>query len=578
MLRFLSNRRFATLDDFLVPASVLQTTVVPAVGALQNGGFVMTWMTSNESDASIAAQIYDRNGRTVGNQIVVSPGAAWNFQPDVAVLSSGGFVISWTTQGNTQVPGGVQARIYDPAGAPVGAQFAVDITPGTTSQIVALVGGGFVITSFAYAGTFDNIHGQVFTANGTKVGNEFLGGDAVLGTKADPDLIALSGGGFVVSWFQPGGDSSFGYGVRAQIFDASGNKLGAAFTVNTITEGAQVSAKLAALPSGGFVAVWADDGTTQSANPDNGNQGIWAQMFDATGHKVGANIFVDHRSDMADVEVIPGIGFAVIWKETSDPDSPEFGGLRMQIFDFEGHRTGEEFTIAPHAQSGPNWEIQNLPDITALAGGGLVVNWLDWMPNIDRENPHTTILFPTVHGTENADVISGTVNRDFFLGFGGDDQLSGGSENDSLDGGDGNDQLLGGDGNDFIIGGGGADLMEGGAGADIFQFASAGDTLGYVLRSDGKQMRPDVIADFANGVDKIDLGAIDAIAGTSADDAFTFIGTNAFSAFGNHAGQLRYENANGHTYIYGDVNGDGLADLQIVLLPGVGLTLTDFVL
>ena len=86
---------------------------------------------------------------------------------------------------------------------------------------------------------------------------------------------------------------------------------------------------------------------------------------------------------------------------------------------------------------------------------------------------------------------------------------------------------------------------------------------------------PDVIVDFTKGSDKIDLGAIDAITGTATNDAFTFIGTGAFTS---QAGQLRAVTANGVTSIFADLNGDGDADFQIVLLTPVTLTATDFIL
>jgi hypothetical protein len=44
------------------------------------------------------------------------------------------------------------------------------------------------------------------------------------------------------------------------------------------------------------------------------------------------------------------------------------------------------------------------------------------------------------------------------------------------------------------------------------------------------------------------------------DQAFSFIGTGAFS---NTAGQLRYEQISGNTYVEGDTNGDGVADFMI---------------
>ena len=86
---------------------------------------------------------------------------------------------------------------------------------------------------------------------------------------------------------------------------------------------------------------------------------------------------------------------------------------------------------------------------------------------------------------------------------------------------------------------------------------------------------PDIIADFAPGTDKIDVSGIDAIAATAANDAFTFIGSAAFS---HQAGQLRFETVGGQTSIHADIDGDGFADMQIMLQTAVALTAGDFVL
>ena len=92
-------------------------------------------------------------------------------------------------------------------------------------------------------------------------------------------------------------------------------------------------------------------------------------------------------------------------------------------------------------------------------------------------------------------------------------------------------------GNDVIDGYEGADTLTGGAGADIFAF--------HVIE------KGDIITDFVSGSDKIDL------TGTAVD--FTWIGSAAFS---NTAGELRF--AGGH--LLGDVNGDGIADLDITVI------------
>jgi serralysin len=67
--------------------------------------------------------------------------------------------------------------------------------------------------------------------------------------------------------------------------------------------------------------------------------------------------------------------------------------------------------------------------------------------------------------------------------------------------------------------------------------------------------------DFQSGTDKIDLSLIDADTNTAGDQAFTFVGTNAFS---NKAGELRYDVVGSQIHIYGDTNGDGIPDLHIV--------------
>jgi Ca2+-binding RTX toxin-like protein len=476
MPRAVSNLRFAATPDFRISDSAAQTQIAPVIAALPGGGFVAVWSDTFFSTSTIRAQIFDRNGREVGSEFVVGQGPE-SVQPAVASLSAGGFVVSWTVGGDPPNSFDIKGQVFDSSGGTVGAQFTANTTlPGfqVDSKVSGLAGGGFVVTwQQPNDGTFDNVHGQVFAADGTKVGGEFLGGDASPGVKDGDDVVALTGGGFVVAWHQPlvDGDRT---GTRAQIFDASGNKVGAAFGLNTITTGYQQSPELAALPSGGFVAVWTDDGDTASGNPNNGNQGVWAQLFDANGAKVGDDIKVSAAgADMPDVEIIPGVGFVVVWKDLN-PAAPEsFGGLRAQVFDFDGNKTGEEFSINPGLQ-----DIQNLPDVTALSSGALVIGWSNWVaPQFNDEDVRARILFPTTLGTADANVIAGTADRDFIFGLDGDDQLSGGAEDDALDGGEGNDSLSGGIGNDELTGGGGNDVLDGGGGHDALTGGAGADQM-----------------------------------------------------------------------------------------------------
>ncbi len=173
----------------------------------------------------------------------------------------------------------------------------------------------------------------------------------------------------------------------------------------------------------------------------------------------------------------------------------------------------------------------------------------------------------TINGTAGADLIDAKMGNDTVYGLDGSDTIYGGTGTDLLFGGSGADILYGDDGWDTLTGGAGADRLFGGAGGDKFQFAALSDSHAGAI---------DMIMDFASSQgDRILLSAIDANMATSGDQAFKFIGTTAFS---HVAGQLHYYQANGDTFIEGDVNGDGLGDFLIGIHATVTLTSSDFVL
>jgi Ca2+-binding RTX toxin-like protein len=149
-------------------------------------------------------------------------------------------------------------------------------------------------------------------------------------------------------------------------------------------------------------------------------------------------------------------------------------------------------------------------------------------------------------------------------GQAGDDTLEGMAGADILYGNNGSDVLDGGDGDDLLLGGTGADVLTGGEGGDMYRFAE-GET--------GTGAQADRITDFTHWYDKIDLREIDSDLATAGDQAFSFIGTSAFS---NVAGQLRYAFDGVDTWLQGDRDGDGVADLEIVLTGNVPLVSGDF--
>jgi Ca2+-binding RTX toxin-like protein len=153
----------------------------------------------------------------------------------------------------------------------------------------------------------------------------------------------------------------------------------------------------------------------------------------------------------------------------------------------------------------------------------------------------------------------------------GADTLTGNANANVIDGKGGNDIIGGAGGNDTIFGGLGYDTVTGGSGNDVFAFRSAAE----VGRGPGAR---DVVTDFAQGQDKIDLSAIDANGSLTGNQDFAFVAANNGS-FTKTAGEIawRTDATTNRTIVQGDVNGDGLHDFELELKGTVSLKASDFV-
>lgn len=177
-----------------------------------------------------------------------------------------------------------------------------------------------------------------------------------------------------------------------------------------------------------------------------------------------------------------------------------------------------------------------------------------------------------INGTGNAlpNRMSGNGSANTLSGKGGNDRLTGYGGDDRLVGGDGKDTLIGGSGRDRLDGGRGTDTLTGNTGADLFVFSAE------AMADAASRTAADSITDFSHAErDRIDLRQIDANRLLASDQAFTFIGTAAFSG---KAGELRVEQTATATYVVGDRDGDGLGDGFIRLAAGLTLAAADFLL
>jgi hypothetical protein len=280
--------------EFRVNTYTTDTQSSPSTTALSNGGFVVTWQSSLQdgSPVSVYAQRYDAVGVAQGAEFRVNTYAtAGQFFPDIAALNNGGFVVTWNSELQDGSEYGVYAQRYNAAGVAQGAEFKVNTNTASTQfdpTITALSNGGFVVTweSNLQDGSGYGVYAQRYNAAGVAQGAEFRVNTYTANIQVNPDITALSNGGFVVTWnsfLQDGSD----YGVYAQRYDAAGVAQGAEFRVNSFTTNSQGSPSITALSDGGFVVTWESD------LQDGSNLGIYAQRYDAAGNAVAATLTGD---------------------------------------------------------------------------------------------------------------------------------------------------------------------------------------------------------------------------------------------------------------------------------------------
>ena len=164
---------------------------------------------------------------------------------------------------------------------------------------------------------------------------------------------------------------------------------------------------------------------------------------------------------------------------------------------------------------------------------------------------------------------------DILKGNGASNTLTGNNGDDRLTGLGGDDTLRGGLGDDILNGGGGKDILLGGAGADTFVFTNTSHSSATISRAD-------IIRGFTDGVDKIDLSAIDASTVLAGNNAFTFDGTTPIGA--SQQGDIYYKQfdktgtINDYTMLFVDTDNDRGREMSIKLTGLIDLSADDFIL
>ena len=147
-------------SEFMVNTHTTGSQYYPSVAPLVGGGFIVAWRDDSAHDGGsgydVWGQRYDANGAAAGSEFRVNKDqkSGNQYEPSVASLTSGGFVVAWRDDSGGSHDGGngydVWARVFDADGTQAVAEFRVNKDQKSGNQyqpsVTGLAGGKFVVT------------------------------------------------------------------------------------------------------------------------------------------------------------------------------------------------------------------------------------------------------------------------------------------------------------------------------------------------------------------------------------------------------------------------------------------------
>ncbi len=218
-------------EPVLVNTTQANVQADPAAATLAGGDFIVTWesLGADATGYDVYAQRYTASLTKVGGETLINTTTAgYQDEPAITAMSDGGYIITW--EGGGANLDDIYFQRYDASGNKIGGETLVNTTVANqqhTPAITALSDGGFVIVweSFNQDGSSYGIYAQRFDAYDHKIGPELLVNSFTTGSQATPAVAALNDGGFVVTW--AGADVNDSQGVFQKVFSATALTSGA---------------------------------------------------------------------------------------------------------------------------------------------------------------------------------------------------------------------------------------------------------------------------------------------------------------------------------------------------------------
>ena len=547
------------------------------VTALPDGGFVATWTAGNSSARDIFVQTFDSSGRATGAATVANSAAVpLHSDSVVTALDDGGYVVIWDSLNQDGWGSGIYGQRFDASHAAVGDEFQVNsfiLNNQVSPAVTALANGGFVVswTSDGQDGSGTGIYQKVYSNATTTVGNQTLwgthdgdildggsGNDIMYGGFGDDVYVVGSVGDIVHEGLDQGSDTIEAYVTLAALADnvenltlmgsgalnATGNALDNTLVGNAganIIKGGDGDDTI----DGGSGADKLDGGAgDDTINGGNGNDIIYAS---------DGQDFAGGDSGIDTYDASTGTGAAKINLASRSTQN----GYTTYLENIE-NVIGTAFADSITGTNGDN-VINGRAGADKMAGGlGDDTYYVDNIGDVVADSSDAVLGGTDTVLASIAYTLGSYIEN---LTLTGGDAING--SGNSLD-----NILVGNSGNNILDGKAGNDAMSGGLGDDTYYVDAAGDTVVELAGQGTDTVRSSVSYALGQNVENVILTGTANINGTGNGDANSLTGNSGNNTLDGGAGADVMAGGNGDDNYYVDNSGDVVADSSDATLGG----------
>ncbi|MEM6804667.1 MAG: hypothetical protein AAF696_24940, partial [Bacteroidota bacterium] len=357
----------------------------PDVAMDSTGNYVVVWESfgTDGSGFGIYAQRFLTDGTRTGTEFNINSTTIEDQRfPSVAMDQEGNFVICWMDEIKDGSGWGIYAQQYSNTGVANGAEFLVNTT--TTGhqkfpQIAMDKDGDYVITwmEIPLDGSSFQIKAQRYNFSSGAQGSEFPVESSTLTYQGYPQIAMAANGSFAISWQRAGADGS-GMAIAARTYSPTGLALASTFQPNTTPAANQQAPAIGMDSLGNFIIVWS------SYAQDGDAEGIYAQRYTSNGSRIGAEFRVSSTPTAAQTE--PQIamnregGFSIAWSSYGQDGS--FAGVYVKAYNANGDSLDTEILVNTRTL-----DFQQFPALAqSKANAQLFITWQDGLRNSTSTN------------------------------------------------------------------------------------------------------------------------------------------------------------------------------------------------